>query len=123
MAGDGEDRAERARAKSAKDKASDEIEPLRRCVREQSGAQAVDCRYRLFDALFRAGRCADAVSAAEQAVSAAPADPRAADTLLDAASCLENLGRLDRARVFYQRVAKEYPAHAAEARRALLRLP
>lgn len=113
----------RARLQAAKDKASDEAEELRRCVREESGARAADCRYRLFDALFRAGRCAEAVSVAEQAVSAAPADARAADTLLDAASCLENLGRLDRARAFYRRVEKEYPAHANEARRALQRLP
>lgn len=118
-----EEQAGRARLKAAKDKAGSEAEELRRCVREDSGARATDCRYRLFDALFRAGRCAEAVVAAEQAVSAAPADARAADTLLDAASCLENLGQFERARAFYRRVEKEYPAHAAEARRALQRLP
>lgn len=118
-----EEQAGRARLKAAKDKADTEAEGLRRCVREESGARAADCRYRLFDALFRAGRCAEAVVAAEQAVSAAPADARAADTLLDAASCLENLGQLERARALYRRVEQEYPAQAAEARRALQRLP
>ncbi|HOX43880.1 MAG TPA: tetratricopeptide repeat protein [Myxococcota bacterium] len=80
-------------------------------------------RFRHARALFLAGRCAEAVTATRQALAARPAHPSAGEALLDQASCEVRLGRFQDAARTYQRVEREHPELAGEARRGLERLP
>ncbi len=90
-------------------------------ARNPSDPRAPTCRYRIAKALFLAGRCAEAVRAVSEAVSAAPRHPMAPGALLDQGSCYEKLNRLSEANSTYRRIDRDYPSYREEAEKGLRR--
>lgn len=121
---DAADSPERARALLARKQYLQAASELRRFLaRHPHDPRAATVRYELARVLFLAGRCREAIAAARQALRAAPGHALAAETLLDQASCHVKLGEFEPAIQVYRRVERDFPGRAAEARRAIERLP
>ncbi len=86
------------------------------------GPRTITARFRLAKALFLAGRCEQAIRAADVAFRFAPHHRLAADALFDQASCYVKLGRFEKAISTYRLIERQHPIRAPEARRAADRL-
>lgn len=87
--------------------------------KEPAGSDRKQALFLLARAWMAVGDCRRQVRAASRALAADPSHPQAAATLLDQASCLVRLQRIETARRAYRRVIDRYPARAAEARKGL----